>query len=89
MSNKLTREDCLLLIRHKYNELQRLPKKSDFDTETVSIMKSYFGPWPRALEMAGVKEPNLERIEKRREKRQRAKANRIAYRKEHQKEDVE
>ncbi len=87
MSNRLTKEECILLIKHKYDELGYLPKKSDFDVETVSMIKSYFGPWPHALEMAGVKEPNFERIEKKREKRQRAKKNRIKYRKTHNKED--
>lgn len=75
------------MLKQKADELGRFPKKSDFDTETVNMIKSYFGPWPRALEAAEVKEPNLERIEQKREKRRRAKANQIKYRKEHSKED--
>lgn len=89
MSGKITREDCILLIQQKTSELGRFPKKSDFDNETVSMIKSYFGPWPRALEAAGVKEPNLQKIEQKREKRRRAKANQIKYRKEHSKEENE
>lgn len=89
MKNKLTKEDCILLIKHKYDELGYLPKKSDFDVETVSMIKSYFGPWPRALEAAGVKEPNMECIIKKHEKRRRAKENQIKYRKTHNKEDKE
>lgn len=86
MKNKLTKEDCILLIQHKYAELGYFPKKSDFDTEAVSMIKSYFGPWPRALEAAGVKEPDFERIAKRREKRRRAKENQLKYRKAHPKD---
>lgn len=89
MSSKITREDCIFLIRQKTNELGHFPKKSDFDNETVSMIKSYFGPWPRALEEAGVKAPDLQRIEQKREKRRRARANQIKYRKEHSKEENE
>ena len=86
MKNKLTKNDFIVLIRQKTDELGRIPKKSDFDNEDVSMIKSFFGPWPRALEAAGVKKPNEERIIKKREKRRRAKENQIKYRKEHQKE---
>lgn len=87
MSDKLTREDCIIIIRQKNDLLGRIPKKSDFNNEVASMIKSYFGPWPRALESAGVKAPNLDRIAKKREKRERTKQNRIKYRKEHQKEE--
>lgn len=87
MSNKLTRNDCILLLQNKMAEFQRFPKKSDFDNDTVSMIKSYFGPWPRALEAAGLKEPNEQKIKQRQEKRKRARANQIRYRKEHSKED--
>ena len=30
------------------------PKKSDFTVEEVAAVKSYFGPWPRALEACGI-----------------------------------
>ena len=81
----MTREDAILMMRKKAEELGRFPKKSDFDTLTVSRIKSFFGPWPRALEAAGVKEPNLERIARKREKRLRARRNQMRYRKEHPK----
>ena len=32
----------------------RLPKKEDFDEATRSRIKAYLGPWPRALEAAGL-----------------------------------
>ena len=45
------------LLREKNNELGRLPKKDDFDEPTRSRIKAFLGPWPRALETAGLKEP--------------------------------
>lgn len=40
----------------KSEEIGRLPKKSDFDAVEVSRIKAFLGPWPRALEAAGLKE---------------------------------
>lgn len=37
--------------------LCRLPKKDDFDQATRARIKAFLGPWPRALEAAGLKEP--------------------------------
>ncbi len=55
----------------------RLPKKSDFSADDVNRIKGFFGPWPWALEAAGLKESKQEaRIQKNREKRQRAKERR-------------
>lgn len=39
----------------KASELGRLPKKADFDEITRSQIKAFLGPWPRALEIAGLK----------------------------------
>ena len=44
------------LLKNKCEELGRLPKKDDFDEVTRSRIKAYLGPWPRALEAAGLKE---------------------------------
>lgn len=44
------------LLQNKCNELGRLPKKDDFDVVTLSRIKAFLGPWPRALEAAGLKE---------------------------------
>lgn len=89
MKDMFTREECILLIRQKAEELGRFPKKSDFDEMTVNRIKSFFGPWPRALEVAGVKQPSPGRIQKKRERRRRAMENRIRYRKEHPKKMME
>ena len=44
------------MLRKKYDELGRLPQKSDFDPVTLSRIKAFLGPWPRALEAAGLKQ---------------------------------
>ena len=45
------------LLRQKYAELGRLPTKKDFDSAACAQIKAYLGPWPRALEAAGLKMP--------------------------------
>lgn len=87
MSVKLTKDDCVFLLLEKYETLKKLPKKSDFSDDEVAYIKSYFGPWPRALEAVGIKEPNPLREQKKLDRRERQKANRIRYKKEHPKEN--
>lgn len=43
------------MLKEAEAELGRLPKRSDFDSETVCFIKQKLGPWPRALEAAGLK----------------------------------
>ncbi len=43
-------------LRKKAAEINRIPKKEDFDTVTRSRIKAFLGPWPRALETSGLKE---------------------------------
>lgn len=81
----MTREDCLQALREASDRLGRLPKKGDFDENTVMMVKSYFGPWPRALEAAGLKEADPLRAEKKREKRIAARKRRAEYRKQNPK----
>ncbi len=52
-------------LQTKYKELGRLPKKDDFDEVTRSRIKAFLGPWPRALETAGLKEPQEKKKVKR------------------------
>ena len=59
---KLTRDDCVALLKDKYDFLvdsgeQRFPKRSDFSEQEVVAIKAFLGPWPRALEAAGIKAP--------------------------------
>lgn len=82
---KLTKETCIEMLQKKATELERFPKKSDFSDEEVNQIKGHLGPWPRALEAAGVKEQNKEKIAQKRVKRLRARENQKKYRKEHPK----
>ena len=57
----MTEEEKVALAKEqllsKYAELGRIPQKKDFDEATRSRIKAFLGPWPRALEKAGLKEP--------------------------------
>lgn len=82
METKLTKEDCLELIKGKYNETGKIPEKSDFSDYQVMMIKSHLGPWPRAMETAGVKAPRSdEKLHKKREKRLRAKQRKAEFKK--------
>lgn len=50
------KEWAINALRQKNEELGRIPKKDDFDVATLSRIKAFLGPWPRALEAAGLKE---------------------------------
>ena len=52
------------LLREKYKELGRLPTKKDFDDVACAQIKAFLGPWPRALEAAGLKPPKEKRSSK-------------------------
>lgn len=80
MSEKLySRDEAISLLKNKSEELsrageQRFPRRSDFSDEEVNAIKSFLGPWPRALEAAGLKEAREDgRAERVLEKRIRAK----------------
>ena len=42
-------------LRSRQAELGRVPHKDDFDEVTRARIKAFLGPWPRALESAGLK----------------------------------
>lgn len=55
-----TREECLALLQQQQVILQeagetRYPQRGDFSPEIVCAIKAVLGPWPRALEAAGIK----------------------------------
>ena len=56
MINNKKKEWAIETLRQKSEEIGRLPKKTDFDVVTMSRIKAFLGPWPRALEAAGLKE---------------------------------
>lgn len=63
MSEKLSREDCVQLLNDRASQLGRIPVKSDFTSHQIMMIKSYFGPWPRALEASGLKVRNAAKID--------------------------
>lgn len=90
MEEKLNKEDCIILIKNKFNEKNELPKKSDFTDWQVMMIKSHLGPWPRALEKAGVKPPRDDKkLLVKQEKRKRAKERKAQYKKNCEKNNEE
>lgn len=53
-------------LQSRAEALHRSPKKDDFDEVTRARIKAFLGPWPRALEAAGLKEPRPDPKKKRR-----------------------
>ena len=43
-------------LRKRAEELGFPPRKADFDDATRARIKTFLGPWPRALEAAGLKD---------------------------------
>ena len=85
---KFTKESCIALLQRMQESLaeDRYPKRADFSEEEVEAIKAHLGPWPRALETAGLKPPREDdRLERNREKRIRAKRARTAAKKEAEK----
>ncbi len=61
MTSEEKRSWAVSELQNKQKEMGRLPVKSDFDAVTLSRIKAFLGPWPRALEKAGLKEISPER----------------------------
>ena len=77
-----TKNQCEKMLRDMYENRGRYPKKADFLEMEVAAIKSYFGPWPRALEAAGIKEPKpFTKKDRRKQKRIEQKRARNAERK--------
>ena len=51
------KEQAIRLLNEKAKALGRLPHRGDFAELEVVFIKACLGPWPRALEAAGLKEP--------------------------------
>lgn len=64
-------------LQNKFNELQRLPKKEDFNEVNRSRIKAFLGPWPRALEAAGLKETKPEEKKKKKKRCGKSKEQRL------------
>ena len=84
---KYEQPDCIAMLREKQELLklsgeERYPQRSDFSNDEVVAIKAFLGPWPRALELAGLKPPRGDdRKTLNIEKRIRAKKRRIIAKK--------
>jgi len=93
---KYKKEDCITLLKNKYQALlsqgqSRYPKRSDFEEREIVAIKAFLGPWPRALEAAGIKPPRaFNRQQHNKDKRRRSKQLQTALKKQstEQKEDI-
>lgn len=56
--------EAIKLLQNKAEQLGRLPKKSDFSSNEICLIKAKLGPWNRALEQAGLKEVSKHYLEK-------------------------
>ena len=63
MTKTQLREWAIDQLRQKAEELGTLPRKADFGDVDCIRIKSALGPWPRALEVAGLKTPKAERVQ--------------------------
>lgn len=59
MPTEAQRNWAIRALQKRAKELGFPPKKADFDDATKARIKSFLGPWPRALEAAGLKEPKM------------------------------
>ena len=57
LNSQEKREHAVRLLCAKRDALGRIPKKEDFPEAERSRIKAFLGPWPRALEAAGLKKP--------------------------------
>ena len=57
MTEEQKKEWAIRQLQCRAQELGRPPIKADFDDATRARIKAFLGPWPRALEAAGLKEP--------------------------------
>ena len=82
MKERYTATDCISLLQSKHRQLlaaglSRYPQRDDFTADEVVAIKAHLGPWPRALEAAGLKperDADGQRAERLQQKRLRQKA---------------
>ena len=82
-----TREDCIEMLQEAYDLGVRVfGENSDFTVEEVAAIKSFLGPWPRALEAGGIlPDRSAEREAEKKQKRIAAKRRQTQYKIERQK----
>lgn len=57
MTEEEKRKWAIHQLQAKAKELGHPPTKADFDGAVKARIKAFLGPWPRALEAAGLKVP--------------------------------
>lgn len=77
--NEVKIEKALTMLYEKNACLGRLPVKSDFQYDEACYIKQILGPWPRALERAGLKEVSKSYIDKKVRAKQRRRQKRKKY----------
>ena len=82
MADSAKKDGAVRLLREKQEQLRqqgtdRYPQRGDFTAEEVVRIKACLGPWPRALEAAGLKPPRSDGSSKE-QRRIAAKRNRTA-----------
>ena len=55
MTAEEKRQWAIDMLKNKQKEVDRLPQKNDFGEVDRARIKAFLGPWPRALEAAGLK----------------------------------
>ena len=85
---KFKKEDCLIMLQKKYAFLQeqgetRYPCRGDFEQHEVVAIKAFLGPWPRALEAAGIKPLRPDNSQAKVEKKIQKKRAKIEWKKTH------
>ena len=61
MATEQQKNWAIAQLQSKQAELGRTPHKADFDEANRARIKAFLGPWPRALEAAGLKTPKSPR----------------------------
>lgn len=57
MATQAQKNWAIRMLQNRAKELGRPPTKADFDDAHRARIKSFLGPWPRALEVAELKQP--------------------------------
>lgn len=56
IGNFMEKVEAIRLLQDKATQVGRLPKKADFTSNEICLIKAKLGPWNRALEQAGLKQ---------------------------------
>lgn len=60
MATQAQKNWAIRMLQNRAKALGRPPTKADFDDAHRARIKAFLGPWPRALEAAGLKTRQLQ-----------------------------